>query len=651
MLRIAPGDSDLRELVGSSLDSHVSAGVRYELVRVLGAGGMAVAFMAFRRAPDGQSPCVLKLLRPEIVRDIGTTATLMVQKEAVALGRLNEKVPATPFVVRLIDTGQERASFGGGTVDLPWLAIEYVHGGPEGTTLEERVEHSMQHTGAAFDAVRAAHAIECLASGLTAIHEVDVIHRDVTPANVLCCGFGDEEILKIADFGIARPAGLAGTFGGVVVGTPGYAPPEQFLLDASRIGQWSDLFAVGAVIFYLLTGERYFPIAHAGEAVQMAQKPHRRSVLETRGLCAELRERPAACRSIDEALSRATAVDPQRRPQSPGALAAMLVPHVKPASVRSHVAPSRVRTVIGEAQTLLSGWTWTMRHKPGNDAVIRRVAWDGDGHCLAATSKGLAFWNGTTWLPARHRVLPRPENTHFVRRMAAGVWLVGGTGGFMAVYTPEGVVEVIHGPDSLVTYEQASGDINELAVFCGTRQGEPPTLFGMSARRWIKPATIRKAAAISSISQLDASRFIVTGRTHEQQGFIALHTPLMWEVEKVDCPEVRAYLAGASRPELGVGVCVGTSGHGVRLEAGQVSASVVPGEPDLSAVALDAAGRAWAASRGKIWVQFPENPEDWRCAWSDSSFEVPIVSVFADIGMVIAMTADGGILEGRLEMS
>src|SRR5262249_43388963 len=131
----------------------------------------------------------------------------------------------TPFVVRFIDTGTYPIVSNGVTVEVPWVVVEYVHGGVEGTTLSERVEQSIQSTGAAFDPARAGHAIECLASGLAAVHEVGVIHRDIKPDNVLCCGSGDGEIFKLADFGVARPAGIA-TFTGAIVGTPGFVAPE-----------------------------------------------------------------------------------------------------------------------------------------------------------------------------------------------------------------------------------------------------------------------------------------------------------------------------------------------------------------------------------------------------------------------------------------
>ena len=177
---------------------------------------------------------------------------LVARKEAVALGRLNESVPPSPFVVRFVDAGSVRV---GGEPVTPWTAIEYVHGGIEGTTLEDRVTYSLHKTGYAFEPSRAAHAIRCLASGLSAIHAAGIIHRDLSPGNVLCCGFGETEIFKISDFGVARATGLELSFEGLNLGTLGYSAPES---SNTTAGPHSDVFSFATVVFYLLTGQHYF---------------------------------------------------------------------------------------------------------------------------------------------------------------------------------------------------------------------------------------------------------------------------------------------------------------------------------------------------------------------------------------------------------
>src|SRR5262245_6164115 len=105
MLRIQRGDDSLRSFVGTDIGSEVVQGVVFRLERRIAKGGMGVAFLALRRAPEGEAHVIVKVLKPSSVRKLGKKASLIARKEAVALGRLNEQVPPTPFVVRLIDTG------------------------------------------------------------------------------------------------------------------------------------------------------------------------------------------------------------------------------------------------------------------------------------------------------------------------------------------------------------------------------------------------------------------------------------------------------------------------------------------------------------------------------------------------------------------
>src|SRR5687767_9854295 len=92
-------------LSGRLIQSELQPGVSYRMERQIGEGGMGSAYLSLRQAPDGLSPVVVKLVRPAFGADSMRAATLVVQKESVALGRLNERVPPCPFVVRLVDTG------------------------------------------------------------------------------------------------------------------------------------------------------------------------------------------------------------------------------------------------------------------------------------------------------------------------------------------------------------------------------------------------------------------------------------------------------------------------------------------------------------------------------------------------------------------
>jgi serine/threonine protein kinase len=648
-----PEDDPLAALIGRIVPSEVVPGVGYRLVWQLGEGGMSVVFYALRVTAEGETPVVIKLLRPSFVASAGPTAALIVKKEAIALGRLNERVPPTPFVVRFIDTGTQRLAYGGTTVDVPWVVVEYVHGGAEGTTLSERVDHSLRATGSAFDPLRAAHAVECLTQGLAAVHEVGVIHRDLKPDNVLCCGFGDDEIFKLADFGVARPAGIA-TFTGAVVGTPGFVAPELSAGDPRAIGPWSDIFSLAAVIYFLLTGQEYFPVRTPGEALVMALDPARRSVLDAPRLSPELRARPQTCRAIDLALAAATAGKIDSRPRRADALAAMILPWLRVDSMRSSLLVRRLEHLRDDDEpTHMNRWRWTAVRSPGAAMAIRSVAWDGDGHAMAATGAGLAFWNGSSWSEVDPAGLPEPAGIRFVRRAAAGQWLVGSDTAFATLAT-EGVKEVRRLARAPSTrFEQMSGDVDDLAVLVGQDPGGPPTLYASSGRRWLKPLPLPEAASIASIARVEDARWLLAGRGADGRGFAALYAPLDWEVRRFASPDVRAFLACAGQVDREVGLATGTGGAVVFRHGQALSFETVEGGHDLSAAGVDAAGRAWAASAGRIWMRRARwsrqgSPARWDCIWEDATFQAPIVSLFADLGGVIAMTADGGVIEGRV---
>ena len=84
------------DLVGMTIESDLRSGVSYRIERWLGQGGTAAAYLATRHCDQGQSPAVMKIILPEVAMDPDGTAAKVVKKEAVALGRLNERVPPTP---------------------------------------------------------------------------------------------------------------------------------------------------------------------------------------------------------------------------------------------------------------------------------------------------------------------------------------------------------------------------------------------------------------------------------------------------------------------------------------------------------------------------------------------------------------------------
>jgi eukaryotic-like serine/threonine-protein kinase len=164
-------------------------------------------------------------------------------------------------------------------------------------------------------------------------------------------------------------------------------------------------------------------------------------------------------------------------------------------------------------------------------------------------------------------------------------------------------------------------------------------------------------AALTSLARVDDTHWLLGGRGTDGRGFAALYSPLDWEVERLDAvasESVRAYLACAGQPDRSLGLCAGAGGAVITREGSRLGRGSVDGGHDLSACAVDAVGRAWVASAGRIWMRHdplhpdaPSGPSRWDVIWEDAAWTMPIVSVFADLGGIVAMTADGGVIEGR----
>jgi eukaryotic-like serine/threonine-protein kinase len=163
----------------------------------------------------------------------------------------------------------------------------------------------------------------------------------------------------------------------------------------------------------------------------------------------------------------------------------------------------------------------------------------------------------------------------------------------------------------------------------------------------MKPLPLEGVSYVATLLRLDDSHWLICGRLAQGVGFAAIYAPMQWEVTYLHAPRTRAFVAGASEPERSIGLVVGSQGVALRVENGKAVASVAEGGPDLTAGAMDVLDREWVASIGRLWVRDPSRSAEWRPVWGDTSWGAPIITIMADAGMVVAMSADGGIIEGR----
>ncbi len=217
---------------------------KYRIDRVLGAGGMAVVYKATHR---NEAEFAVKMLHPDLSRREDVRARFLRE------GRAANSVKH-PGVVAVVDddVAEDGAAF---------LVMELLNGAAVETLWERR--------GSRLP-VRAVVAIgDQLLDVLAAAHAKGIVHRDIKPPNIFITKDGT---LKVLDFGIARVKDTAGsgagnqTGTGILLGTPAFMAPEQAYAKASEIDGQTDVWAVGATLFTLLTGQ---PVHEGENAAQL----------------------------------------------------------------------------------------------------------------------------------------------------------------------------------------------------------------------------------------------------------------------------------------------------------------------------------------------------------------------------------------------
>jgi serine/threonine-protein kinase len=266
----------------------------YQLVELLGKGGMGEVWrgqhMLLARS------AAIKLVRPEMLGDDGR------DRAAMALNRFEREARATsaltsPHTIRLYDFGVSREG-------IFYYVMELL----DGRDLESLVREF-----GPLPPARALYLIEQVCRSLAEAHAIGLIHRDIKPANVYVCRMGLEyDFVKVLDFGLVgledRRRGSAQlTTQQVTMGTPAYMAPEVILgnPDADRR---LDIYAVGCLAYFLLTGE---PVFTADSSMKLLLKH-----VQDEPMPPSCRTEQRIPRVVDELVMACLQKDPGQRPRS-----------------------------------------------------------------------------------------------------------------------------------------------------------------------------------------------------------------------------------------------------------------------------------------------------------------------------------------------
>jgi serine/threonine-protein kinase len=385
-------------------------GGTYRLVRRLGRGGMGEVYEASHARLPGRF--AVKILLAELADNREAFARFC--REAEIMSELRH-----PHIVQIFDFNT--------TLDgLPYFAMEYL----EGTDLESRLRQVQM-----LPLPEAVRIVEAVASALSVAHARGIVHRDLKPANIFLVRVErqQEEFVKVLDFGISkmRAAGTRLSKGWEVFGTPQYMAPEQARGATELIDGRSDQFALGAIMYKLLTGHDPFagddPASLLYQVVYAAHPPlaqhlagdtsHLQAVLD-RAMAKDLSQRYEDILEFARALARAA--EATTAPLAPAPAAPAAPPPTTRVRARStqplalvpndteiEPAPPPAAAAVAPAPAAPApAADWDL---PSDvDRVPRRPYRAVALAALALSLAGVLFWKG------RYREIPR--DIEFARR-------------------------------------------------------------------------------------------------------------------------------------------------------------------------------------------------------------------------------------------
>jgi serine/threonine protein kinase len=287
---------------------------KYRIEGMLGVGGMGAVYKATNPDIKG-SRVAIKVMNPAIAG--AEQIRERFKREAAAVAALR-----TSHVVKVYDFNAEPD----GTL---YLVMELL----DGHALRDEILPAPNY----MDLARVQMVLEGALKGLAAAHKVGIVHRDLKPENIFVADTDDGEVPKLLDFGIARVRSQDKnlTHTGSLMGTASYMATEQIAAGVGEIGPWSDVYAMGAILYEMLAGAPAFGGNTVTEVLQRVLKSEVVPLVSVR---------PGLSKEVYALVERCMSNQPTQRPQDAEAMrvalnAARLVPMGSPIPPPHSVAP------------------------------------------------------------------------------------------------------------------------------------------------------------------------------------------------------------------------------------------------------------------------------------------------------------------------
>lgn len=430
----------------------VLVGETYQIVRVIGEGGMGRVYEA-RHLRLRERKVAVKTLHADLARNAEIVARFM--REAESASSLDH-----PHVVDVFDVHH----LADGT---PYLVSEFLEG--------EELAGYVVGRGPMPPAMAASVARQ-ICSALGAAHARGIVHRDMKPENVyvlrasieaVASGAGRDLDTKVLDFGISKAGGADRTGltrTGVIMGTPSYMAPEQ--ARGSHVDHRADIYSVGAVLYYALTGKRPFDSNDPTSTLSMVltQDPPRLRALD-----------PRIPEALELVVQRAMAKDPNDRFQTMAALERALDAFAH----QGRTAPTLVRAASDDALQV-----------------------HGDTRMARAVSATKLLLGGRTSMPPHAAgavaVFARP--TVIVASVVLGLWLA-----FSVIAALAGLVRLLH--DGEVTLTEGV----LLVTGCVFAVLTPLVLYVLHVKRVVWPNTVRAVQLADDLRRTAVAALVAYG--------------------------------------------------------------------------------------------------------------------------------------------